>query len=131
MPAVANKKVIGATPNLVDGIQFKSKAEAYAYGLAKQLGVPLAYEARRFILVPGFVYNGQTERAITHSPDFTDPQLRYVLEIKGHANDTYPLYRKLFMRHLKELGLNTRFYLATNNQETAAALADIKQRFYS
>lgn len=128
-----NKKVRNATPTLVGGVKFRSRGEAYTYGLAKQLGIPLAYEARKFILVPKFSYAGKTERAITHTPDFTDPdpRLRYILEYKGHENDTYPLYRKLLMRHLGELGLNTRFYLATNQKEAQAALLDIKQKFYS
>jgi hypothetical protein len=128
-----NKKVVGATPTTVDGIKFKSKAEAHAYGLAKQLGIRMVYEQRKFILVPKFVYNGKKEQAITHTPDFTDPdpRLRFILEIKGHANDTYPLYRKLLMRHLKDEGFDTKFYLATDSKERVAALLDIKQRFFS
>lgn len=131
--AEGNQKVRNATRVVVDGIEFRSKLEGYTYGLAKQLGVPLVYEARRFVLVPSFKYNGVTQRGITHQPDFTDPnpQLRYILEIKGFANDTYPLYRKLLLRHLLDEGLAPKFYLATNQKEVQAALLDIKQTFYA
>ena len=126
-----NKKVRNATRVVVDGIQFRSKTEGYAWGFAKALGVPLRYEAVTFRLLEKFRYQGKAIRAITHTPDFVDVQEppRFILEVKGYANDTYPLYQKLLFRHLLDQGQEPAFYLATNQKQVREALALIHARF--
>lgn len=70
------------------------------------------------MLLEGFYYgtssyedNGKTGfldkqkykvRDITYTPDFVDPQGRWVIECKGYANERFPLKWKMFKKLLME-----------------------------
>jgi hypothetical protein len=41
-------------------------------------------------------------RDITYTPDFVDPQGRWIIECKGYANERFPLKWKMFMKLLME-----------------------------
>lgn len=94
----------------VDGIKFRSKLEAYTYKKLKAAGIPFEYEEQSFELYPGFkptvecwehrygsFRKRETKvRPITYTPDFTCPELKWVIEVKGRANERFPLVWKMF-----------------------------------
>ena len=41
-------------------------------------------------------------RDITYTPDFVDPQGRWIIECKGYANERFPLKWKMFMQLMME-----------------------------
>ena len=94
----------------VDGIKFRSKLEAYTYKKLKAAGISFEYEKQTFELYPGFKptvecwenrYGSFRKReikvqGITYTPDFTCPDLKWVIEVKGRANERFPLVWKMF-----------------------------------
>lgn len=68
-------KVRNATPNIYDGIKFRSKLETYTYKKLKEAGIDAEYESTHFELIPKFEYNGEKVRAMTYLPDFVGKTL--------------------------------------------------------
>ena len=111
-----NRKVRNATAIKVDGIQFRSKLEAYTYRKLTEANIPFLYEEVKFNLIPPFEYEadsfeskkkrGESKKeyvtarrkiqAMTYLPDFVDPNSKWIIEVKGFENDVFPLKWKLF-----------------------------------
>lgn len=90
----ANKRVIGAIKSTVNGIDFASKLELYAFNLFK--AVKIDFEFQKVIeLQPRFIYNGRVIRPITIIVDFFLPAYNIICDTKGFANDVSPVKYKL------------------------------------
>ena len=114
----SRKKVRNARSKEVDGIKFRSLLEAHCYRQLRDAGIPANYEKKKYVLMEGFHYgnesyedNGKTGyqdkqkykvRDITYTPDFVDPQGRWIIECKGFANERFPLKWKMFKKLLME-----------------------------
>ena len=114
----SRKKVRNAKSKEVDGIKFRSLLEAHCYRQLRDAGIPANYEKKKYVLLEGFHYgnesyedNGKTGyqdkqkykvRDITYTPDFVDPQGRWIIECKGFANERFPLKWKMFKKLLME-----------------------------
>ena len=113
-----NKKIKNAKK--VDG--FKSNLERSCIKLLKEAGLNFQYESNKFNIFEGFTpalylyeksSNGIKEKSkkdgsciamkpISYTPDFyleTEKAIIFI-ETKGYKNDTYPLKRKLFFKHI-------------------------------
>lgn len=110
------KQIVASKPTTVDGIHFKSMLEAYTYKKLKANNIPFAYEQNSYCLVPGFMptldywenknkvfkkKNNIKVQPITYTPDFTDPHGKWIIEVKGRPNESFPLRWKLFKRWLE------------------------------
>ena len=102
-PKTKQGKVRNVTPLKVDGIQFKSKLEAYCYQQLKDGGIPFKCEEQRFTLVDPFTFTNSSHelgkvkgervfrkanpniRAITYLPDFVGEykDQPFIIETKG------------------------------------------------
>lgn len=141
---MANKKIRNATPLEKDGISFKSKLEARAYELFKQAGFSVAYEESTVVLAESFKpkhtvfyspggqglvpYNRRI-RGITYTPDFT---FKYkdtfiAIDVKGKANDTYPIKKKLYLKYLEEEETKSIFIEPHSIAQIKQAIEIIKQ----
>lgn len=134
------KQNVNSKKTVIDGIQFQSMLEGYAYKKLKEAGVPFEYEQKAFTLVDGFTQNTpswetkrgkfapRTEkvRPITYKPDFTCPDLTWVIEVKGRANELFPMRWKLFKRKLMRAGLTPELFLPSNRKEVDVAVQWIK-----
>lgn len=145
-PKSSKGKVRNATPLMVDGIQFKSKLEAYCYQQLKSSGIPFRYEQDSFILVDAFsFYNDSWElgrqkgiklfkkanptiRAITYKPDFTNLEQNWIIECKGMITDTFPIRWKLFKRYIVENNLNYDLYMPRNKKQIDETINLIKSK---
>lgn len=121
-----NKKVRNATPLEIDGIQFKSKLEAFCYRHLKENNIIAAYEGNTFTLIPAFEYNGEKVRACTYTPDFVGET--FVIEVKGFANDVFPIKNKMFKKHLLDSNIIFDLYLPKNQKEVLAVIQLIKDK---
>lgn len=110
-----NKKVRNATKQEIDGIVFRSKLEAYTYQKLKEAGILAEYEQHRYTLLPKFIYNNSTVRAITYLPDFVGDG--FVIECKGFATDSWANREKLFKYYLSLNEPDTKFYLVKNKKQ--------------
>jgi len=132
--------LINAKKKKVDGIQFRSLLEAFCYQKLKDAGIKSDYEKHKYVLLEGFHYesssyedNGKTGyvdksshkvRDITYTPDFVDPNGRWVIECKGFANDRFPLKWKMFKKLLME-GDNPPVLFVPRNQKQVLETVDL------
>ena len=145
-----NKKVIGATECVVDGIKFKSKWECKVYQMLKEAGLNPQYEGLKIHLqetfepkvpfytrvkdrrrVPGFKIDNYNVRAITYSPDFKVEYNghTYFIEAKGMKTDRYQITVKLFRKWLEENYPNSiafEVYTQKNVKDTIKIIKDEK-----
>lgn len=126
---MGNKKIKNAKNDVLDGIKFKSRIEKNVYQKLKDYGVTASYEKTTFPLQYSFkptkplitknkfkklsknvipvkdlcVYDNRLVKPITYTPDFVFDYngKTIVIEVKGFANDTFPIKFKLF-RYLLE-----------------------------
>lgn len=139
---MTNKKIIGATANSFNGINFKSKAETMVYNTLVSAGFDPKYEQQKFILVEGFkptvpFYTYKNKqltlemskiRDITYTPDFTfnyEDKL-IVIEVKGFQNDVYPLKRKLFRTYMEQNKKDYLFFEIYTKKQLLQAIEVIK-----
>lgn len=108
-------KVKNATPTQLDGIKFRSKLEAYTYKKLKEADIHAEYEQYRYILLPSFIFENRTVRAITYLPDFVGNN--FIIECKGFPNEAWPLREKLFKYYLTNNMPNHSFYLVRNQKQ--------------
>lgn len=117
-------KVRNATPNMYDGIKFRSKLETYTYKKLKETKIPIEYEQHRYILLPAFTFNGKRYRDMTYLPDFVGNG--FIIECKGYPNEAWPLREKLFNYYLYNNEPNTKFYVVHNQKQVDELIDKLK-----
>lgn len=115
-----NRRIRNATAITYDGIEFKSKAEVMVYKTLKENGFSPRYEEETFHYWNGFkptvpFYDLGTNRhlhlnmkkliGVSYTPDFIFwfNGTKIIIEVKGWANDIYPLKKKMFRAYLETL----------------------------
>lgn len=119
-------KVRNATPNIYDGIKFRSKLETYTYKKLKEAGIDAEYESTHFELIPKFEYNGEKVRAMTYLPDFVGKN--FIIECKGLVTDSFPLRWKIFKYYLKQENKDYKLYLVRNQKQVDAMIDELKNK---
>ena len=133
---------INAKKKEVDGIKFRSLLEAFCYRKLKEANIANDYEKHKYVLLEGFHYpessyedNGKTGyvdkqkykvRDITYTPDFVDPNGKWIIEVKGYANDVFPIKWKMFKNHLMQLEDPPVLYLPKNQGQVLKTIELIK-----
>ena len=136
-----NKKVQNATAKVYKGIKFRSKLELFTYMKLEDAGIKSLYEKKKYILLQGFHYeaecyepdkrkgyvdNTKKVRDITYTPDFVDPNGKWIIEVKGYANDVFPIKWKMFKNHLMQLDDPPVLYLPKNQGQVLQTIELIK-----
>jgi hypothetical protein len=122
---VENKKIRGATTVDLGEIHFKSKLERSCYLRLKEAGFEVYYEPQRITIWEGgrigsnvlaYQPNKRNKKEveaitrpllpITYTPDFIviSDNLTCYFDAKGYSNDRYPMKKKMFLKHLNDLG---------------------------
>lgn len=152
-----NKKVKNATPLIYNGIEFKSKLEAYFYKYSKEQGYDFKYEEFQTTLYEGeylecFIYapilgskdsvkknNLQLiktkNQTMTYSPDFYDiiknkagKNIMVIIETKGLLTESYKIKKKLFLSHLnKKYGTEVYFFEPHNQIQIRQCFEILKE----
>ena len=141
-----NKKVRNATAKVYKGIKFRSKLELFTYLKLEEAGIAALYEKNKYVLMEGFRFESDTiecnskreyventskVRDITYTPDFVAPNNDWVIEVKGFANDVFPLKWKMFKKHLQELDEETpMLFLPRNQKQVLETIEIIKEKFH-
>lgn len=138
-----NKKIKNATPTVYNGIEFKSKLECNFYKTLKESGLDVDYEPITFTLMREFVptvpfynrgkklkrfkLNMRTVKPLTYTPDFIVLQgdKRFIIEVKGIENDTYPIKRKLFRKWLENYGDTYEAFFEIHTKKELLEVIDI------
>lgn len=119
-------KVRNATPNIYDGIKFKSKLETYTYKKLKEAGIDAKYESTHFELIPKFEYNGEKVRAMTYLPDFVGKN--FIIECKGLVTDSFPLRWKIFKYYLKQENKDYKLFLVRNQKQVDEMVNELSKK---
>jgi hypothetical protein len=93
---VVNRKVINATPTIVDNVKYRSKLEARCAQILKENNILFEYEPFKIEYIPKFEYKGTKYRAAYYTPDFVIDN-KYILEIKGFSTEVYKYKKKLVL----------------------------------
>ena len=74
-----------------------------------------------------YINNTMKVRAITYTPDFIDPNGKWIIEVKGFANDVFPLKWKLFKNYLNQNSVPVpTLYLPKNQTQVKKTIELIK-----
>lgn len=119
-------KVRNATPNIYDGIKFRSKLETYTYKKLKEAGIDAEYESTHFELIPKFEYNGEKVRAMTYLPDFVGKN--FITECKGLVTDSFPLRWKIFKYYLKQENKDYKLFLVRNQKQVDEMVNELSKK---
>jgi len=137
-----NKKVRNAIASVYKGIKFRSKLELFTYQKLEEAGIKSLYEKKKFILMEGFRFpytcvephksKGYVEttvkiRDITYTPDFVDPNNKWIIEVKGFANDVFPIKWKLFKKHIMQSDNTYTLFLPKNRKQVLETIELIKK----
>jgi len=98
MSAVVKKdnRKIKSKKTTIDGIEFDSLLEGYAYKCMKMEGFVFQIKPE-YEIIPKFTYQGMGIKRMIWTPDFFLPSINTIVETKGRANETFPLRLKIFM----------------------------------
>ena len=108
-------KVKNATPIQLNGINYTKLKEAK---------IPIEYEKHRYMLLPSFIFENKTIRAITYLPDFVGN--KFIIECKGYPNDSWALREKLFKYYLVNNLPDYKFYIVHNQKEVDQLIKELK-----
>ena len=134
-------KVKNAKKSTYDGKQFQSNLELYCYKQLKEAKVKVKYEEITFTIFDALVYpqacyegtakklynKGSKIRPITYTPDFVDPNCKFIIETKCYANESFPLRWKLFKKHLKDNNHHYVLFMPRNKKQVDEVVELIKQ----
>lgn len=143
-----NKKVVNTKKGEYDGIKFRSQLEISCYKKLIEAGFNPTYESDTFILLEKFkltrvLFYAPVKGKITlyprgimnmtYTPDFLIEYKGYkiLFDTKGQPNETYPLKKKLFLKHLELRSMETKekfiFFEPHNQRQILDAIQIIKQ----
>ena len=137
-----NKKVRNATAKVYKGIKFRSKLELFTYRKLEDAGIDALYEKKKYVLQEGFRYSATVYephktkgyiptttkiRDITYTPDFVDPHGRWIIEVKGFANDVFPVKWKMFKNYLMQQDDPPVLFLPKNQKQVLETIELIKE----
>lgn len=120
----SESKICNATPNIYDGIKFRSKLETYTYKKLKEANIIADYEMHRYELLPAFTFGDKKYRAITYKPDFVGD--KFIIECKGYPNDAWALREKLFKYYLYVNNLDIEFYIVHTQKQVDEIVDKLK-----
>ena len=137
-----NKKVRNATAKVYKGIKFRSKLELFTSSKLEDAGIDALYEKKKYVLQEGFRYSATVYephktkgyiptttkiRDITYTPDFVDPHGRWIIEVKGFANDVFPIKWKMFKNYLMQQDDPPVLFLPRNQKQVLETIELIKE----
>ncbi len=97
----SNRKIRNAVKVEIGDTKYDSRTEAYFGEALKRTGIPFEFRPK-FILQEGFVYRGEKVREMTIKLDYWIPSKNMLVDVKGYADEKFPLKLKLLKRHLFE-----------------------------
>ncbi len=134
-----NKKIKNTRKREIDGITFRGTLESKCYIILRDSGLEFSYEPEKYNLIEGYVpeiqvllpknkgvtsslfsYKDKKIRAITYTCDFKiviQPNIIVVVEVKGFANDVYPLKRKLIISYFSKIKDSNEYIFAEIRSE--------------
>jgi hypothetical protein len=132
-----DRRLIKSKTINIDGINFKSRLEAFMYGLLKQNDINFEYEGESFELSPSFVFNNdyfarlssgkgdfinrghKNIHNMSYKPDFVIKQKTYyaIIETKGLPTEPFNMRMKLFKRLVEDRNIQCDIFVPQTQSE--------------
>lgn len=117
----ANRKVIGAEKQELNGIKFSSKLELYFYNLLTAVKIPFLFQVE-YELQPKFSFQGVTIRDIKIIVDFYIENHDILIDTKGWQLADNKIKHKLLKYKLISEGKKTTIELPSTKEECEALI---------
>ena len=144
-----DRRLIKSKATSVDGIHFKSRLEAFMYGLLKENKINFSYEGESFELSPSFVFNNdyfarlssgkgnfinrghKKINNMSYKPDFIIKKDGYyaVIETKGLPTEPFNMRMKLFKRLIEEQNIQCDVFVPQTQKECLTTLNLILEKY--
>ena len=140
------RKIVQSKKVTIDGIQFKSQLEGYMYTLLKEAGIPAEYEGKSYVTFDEFNLSTECfERAtkkskamidrrkvtrVRYTPDFVGQNEEWIIEVKGRANESFPLRWKLFKMMISKWTVTPLIFKPTNQADCRQVLEILIENGY-
>ena len=130
----------------IDGVEFRSRLEAFTCAELKKAKINFDYEKEKFVLMDKFKYEGvsiekrkkkgklvfdqalTSIRSTTYLPDFTNLDDGWIIEVKGMKTDVFSLKWKLFKQYLVKNNLNYELYMPGSKKQILQCIDMIKEK---
>lgn len=142
----AGIKIVQSKKITIDGINFQSLLESKMYKLLKEAGVKFTYEGKQYeIFEPLMLQEECWERArrkskemidrrkvarIGYTPDFIAKHEEWIIEVKGRANESFPLRWKLFKKLVRSWDKPPIIFKPSNDRDCKQVIKILKSRGY-
>lgn len=142
-----NKYIQNASPKLYNGVKYKSQLEAFTAESLDTEQIKFEYEKNSFLLqdkfesinssievvkskkTSGFILSRNNIRTIKYTPDFMDPQFRWLIETKGYRTAEFDIKWKMFKKYLTDNNLKVDLYLPQNQGQVKKCIEIIKEKY--
>jgi len=139
-------KIKNVQSTKIDGIEFRSRLEAFTYTELKKEGINFDYEKEKFVLLDKLKYENvsiekrkkkgklvfdqalKSVRSTTYLPDFTNLEDGWIIEVKGMKTDVFNLKWKLFKHYLVKNNLNYELYMPGSKKQILQCIDMIKEK---
>lgn len=111
---VRRKQVVNSRKTIIDGIKFASLLESKMYKMLRDVGIKFDYEGKSYVTFEPFeleteCWERATKRSkamsdrrkvskVSYTPDFIGENEEWFIEVKGRANESFPIRWKLFKK---------------------------------
>lgn len=140
------RKVVQAKKTVYNGIEFQSMLECTMYKLLKEAGIECTYEGKSYNTLDTYEYEGECyERVrktskemvdrpkvigVSYTPDFVGKNEEFFIEVKGRANESFPLRWKLFKSMLSAQGKNPILFKPMTTADCEQVVKILKEKGY-
>jgi hypothetical protein len=140
------RKIVQSKKVTIDGIQFASTLEGYMYTLLKNAGIANEYEGKSYITFDEFnlkeeCFERATKRSkamidrrkvscVRYTPDFIGQDEEWIIEVKGRANESFPLRWKLFKMMISNWRKQPMIFKPTNQDDCKQVLEILIENGY-
>lgn len=146
MAYAKRRQIVNSTKTKVDGVQFASILESRMYTMLKEAGIKTDYEGKTYTVFSGFTYENECHEAylkknkflvlrqnvskIDYTPDFVGENEEFIIEVKGRANESFPLRWKLFKALMMKREFPPIIFKPSSIRECEQVIKILKEKGY-
>lgn len=140
------RQIVRSRKVTIDGITFASNLEATMYKLLKHAGMKFTYEGKSYETFEPFELEAECwERAtkrsramidrrkvakVSYTPDFIGKDEKWFIEVKGRANESFPIRWKLFKQKISKMDEPPILFKPANKADCEQVIEILKSKGY-
>ena len=140
------RKIVNAKKETIDGITFASTLESKMYLMLKAAGIKFSYEGKSYVTFEPFeleceCYERATKRSkamndrrkvskVSYTPDFIGDNEEWFIEVKGRANESFPIRWKLFKNMISKWNKRPLIFKPANEADCQQVIQILKENGY-